>query len=151
MIIMGLTCPFLNKNLWCGCSLESPAQAILMRTHNIGFYEDLTKIIFQLSSNIINYAPYLLFCTIPEHFCNLGQLTMCEQTLTGSVWMKGLMFHLLHRITHLCTLGHLGVAKKSNIFMQQNFLYLSHVMIKSVFEVFDQIRHKPGCTTKEDP
>ena len=28
-----------------------------MSTHNIGFYEDLTKIIFQLSSNIIKYAP----------------------------------------------------------------------------------------------
>ena len=31
------------------------ADAILMSTHNIGFYEDLTKIIFQLSSNIIKY------------------------------------------------------------------------------------------------
>ena len=30
-----------------------------MNTHNIGFYEDLTKIIFELSSNIIKYAPYL--------------------------------------------------------------------------------------------
>ena len=29
-----------------------------MSTHNIGFYEDLTKIIFELSSNIIRYAPY---------------------------------------------------------------------------------------------
>ena len=29
-----------------------------MSTHNIGFYEDLTKIIFELSSNIIKYAPY---------------------------------------------------------------------------------------------
>ena len=28
-----------------------------MSTHNIGFYEDLTKIIFELSSNIINYTP----------------------------------------------------------------------------------------------
>ena len=28
-------------------------EAILMSTHNIGFYEDLTKIIFELSSNII--------------------------------------------------------------------------------------------------
>ena len=28
-----------------------------MSTHNIGFYENLTKIIFQLSSNI-KYAPY---------------------------------------------------------------------------------------------
>ena len=27
-----------------------------MSTHNIGFYEDLTRIIFQLSSNIIKYA-----------------------------------------------------------------------------------------------
>ena len=26
-----------------------------MSTHNIGFYEDLTKIIFDLSSNIIKY------------------------------------------------------------------------------------------------
>ena len=29
-----------------------------MSTHNIGFYEDLTKIIFELSSNVIKYAPY---------------------------------------------------------------------------------------------
>ena len=34
---------------------------ILMSTHNIVFYEDLTKIIFELSSNIIKYAPYF-FC-----------------------------------------------------------------------------------------
>ena len=27
-----------------------------MSTHNIGFYEDLTKIIFELSSNIIKYT-----------------------------------------------------------------------------------------------
>ena len=26
------------RNLCCGFSLESPRQAILMRTHNIGFY-----------------------------------------------------------------------------------------------------------------
>ena len=31
------------------------AEAILMSTHNLGFYEDLTKIIFELSSNIIKY------------------------------------------------------------------------------------------------
>ena len=29
-----------------------------MSTHNIGFYEDLTKSFFELSSNIIIYAPY---------------------------------------------------------------------------------------------
>ena len=27
-----------------------------MSTHSIGFYEDVTKIIFELSSNIITYA-----------------------------------------------------------------------------------------------
>ena len=27
-----------------------------MSTHNIGFYEDLTNIIFELSSNIIKYS-----------------------------------------------------------------------------------------------
>ena len=32
-----------------------------MSTNNIGFYEDLTKIIFELSSNIIKYVPYF-FC-----------------------------------------------------------------------------------------
>ena len=33
-----------------------------MSTHNIGFYEDLTKIIFELSSNIIKYTPYFFCC-----------------------------------------------------------------------------------------
>ena len=38
-------------------------EAILMSTHNIGFYEDLTKIIFQLSSNtqLISSAEYSIF------------------------------------------------------------------------------------------
>ena len=35
-----------------------------MSTHNIGFYEDLTKIIFELSSNIIKYAPYFFCCCL---------------------------------------------------------------------------------------
>ena len=33
-----------------------------MSTHNMGFYEDFTKIIFELSSNIIKYAPYFFCC-----------------------------------------------------------------------------------------
>ena len=33
-----------------------------MSTHNIGFYKDLRKIIFELSSNIIKYAPYFFCC-----------------------------------------------------------------------------------------
>ena len=39
------------------------AEAILMSTHNISFYEDLTKIIFELSSNIIKYTPYFFCCS----------------------------------------------------------------------------------------
>ena len=31
-----------------------------MSTNNIGFYKDLTNNIFELSSNIIKYAPYFL-------------------------------------------------------------------------------------------
>ena len=37
-----------------------------MSTHNIGFYEDLTKNIFESSLNIIKYAPYF-FCW---HLCS---------------------------------------------------------------------------------
>ena len=33
-----------------------------MSTHNLGFYEELTKIIFELSSIIIKYTPYLFCC-----------------------------------------------------------------------------------------
>ena len=33
-----------------------------MSTHNIGFYEDLTKNTFKLTSNIIKYAPYFFCC-----------------------------------------------------------------------------------------
>ena len=32
-----------------------------MSTNNIGFYEEISKIIPELSSNIIKYAPYLFF------------------------------------------------------------------------------------------
>ena len=40
-----------------------------MSTHNIGFYEDLTKIIFELSSNIIKYAPSFFCCDLHLCFC----------------------------------------------------------------------------------
>ena len=45
-----------------------------MSTHNIGFYEDLTKIIFELSSNIIKYAPYFFCCpqVLPVTPCTNG-------------------------------------------------------------------------------
>ena len=50
--VKGYFCLFLCKNLYCGCSLESPRQgkgkAILMSTHYIGFYGDLTNLIFSI-------------------------------------------------------------------------------------------------------
>ena len=42
-----------------------------MSTHKIGFYEDLTKIVFELSLNIIKYAPYF-FCCIFKAAKTLG-------------------------------------------------------------------------------
>ena len=45
-----------------------------MSTNNIGFYEDLTKIIFQLSSNFIKYTPFLLLRS------DLDQVGQCLQT-----------------------------------------------------------------------
>ena len=32
-----------------------------MSTHNIGFYEEMAKLIFQLSLNIVKYTLYLFF------------------------------------------------------------------------------------------
>ena len=40
-----------------------------MSTHNIGFYEEISKIITELPSNIIKYAPYFFCCQI--HTCVL--------------------------------------------------------------------------------
>ena len=37
-----------------------------MSTHNIGFYEDLTKLIFQLSSNTHLISSSLLYLTIDD-------------------------------------------------------------------------------------
>ena len=50
------------KNLFCGCLLELH-EAIVMSTHNIGFYEDLTK---KYLSIILKYhqIPFLFFCVI---------------------------------------------------------------------------------------
>ena len=47
-----------------------------MSTHNIGFYADLTKIIFQLSSNIIKYAPYRFFWDGPTCFRHKVKLNL---------------------------------------------------------------------------
>ena len=49
------------KTYVVGAHWNRLGKAFLMNTHNIGFHEDLTKIIFQLSSNFIKYAIYLFF------------------------------------------------------------------------------------------
>ena len=54
----------LHKNLsvCCGCSLELPCQGNSNEhPQHIGFYEEISKIIPQLSSNKLKYAPYLFF------------------------------------------------------------------------------------------
>ena len=47
-----------------------------MSTYNIGFYEDLTKIIFELSSNIIKYPPYF-FCWLNNKDIDLQAVWIC--------------------------------------------------------------------------
>ena len=50
---------------WVLIRIASP-EAILMSTHNLGFYEDLTKIIIQLSSNTyLIYSADNVFCLLP--------------------------------------------------------------------------------------
>ena len=51
-----------------------------MSTHNIGFYEDLTKIIFELSSDIIKYAPYF-FCWVSVQKL---RIIMVEESITDT-------------------------------------------------------------------
>ena len=53
-----------------------------MSTHNIGFYEDLTKIIFELSSNIIKYAPYFFCCNVHKTR-SLDRLMMVQFMFRG--------------------------------------------------------------------
>ena len=53
-----------------------------MSTHNIGFYEDLTKIIFELSSNIIKYAPYFFcFCYSSNRY--IATKEFCDYIVQG--------------------------------------------------------------------
>ena len=56
-----------------------------MSTHNIGFYEDLTKIIFELSSSIIKYAPYFF----------------CWKTQISQAFTKSVKYHQVSSNTHL--------------------------------------------------
>ena len=63
-----------------------------MSTHNIGFYEDLTKIIFELSSIIIKFAPYFFCClaiklyVVGTHWKSLSEGCFNEYPQLMLVW-----------------------------------------------------------------
>ena len=46
-----------------------------MSNNTIGFYEALPKFIFQLSSKIIKYAPYLFSCLYTDFFSYMDLYT----------------------------------------------------------------------------
>ena len=56
MIIEGYFLSVLHKMICCRYSLELPREAILMSTHNICFYGEISKIILKF---ILKYPPYL--------------------------------------------------------------------------------------------
>ena len=58
-----------------------------MSTHNIGFYEDFTKIIFQLSSIIIIYAHYLFFCMYHAIFLSQDKTVLIAYQNELIFWM----------------------------------------------------------------
>ena len=58
-----------------------------MSTHNIGIYEETTKIIFQLSPNIIKYAPYLFCIMPPKNTAGIANSVYCERLLLSLIWV----------------------------------------------------------------
>ena len=73
-----------------------------MSTHNIGFYEEISKIITQLSSNIIKYPPYF-FCWLDvdwdikplakNHGCNTTGLTCAVDQVSRIPYMQKSAVH----------------------------------------------------------
>ena len=58
-----------------GAHVNRLAEVILMSTHNIGFHEDLTKIIFELSSNthLNSSAAFMLTAITTMHSFQLTE------------------------------------------------------------------------------
>ena len=92
-----------------------------MSTHNIGFYEEISKLINQRSTNM--------------------------QLISSSVYMPGVLSmgywqtvltqircHIMGRLIRVFTVC----------------FNMSLVVRKPVFGVFDQVRYKLGCTTTQD-
>ena len=69
-----------------------------MSTHNIGFYEDLTKIIFELSSYIIKYTPCFFCCTM--YFLALNKLLLLNWNFTALPHISGNIKHSKLSLPH---------------------------------------------------
>ena len=89
-----------------------------MSTHNIGFYEEFTKVIFELSSNIIKYAPYF-FCWIKFR---IRRLSFLKHFVRLKSFHMDFQFLCYNRQFTICTLR----------FTEYN--YLSHVTRKTALE-----------------
>ena len=61
MITENIFCQIFIKTYVKGADKNRLADAIIMSPHDIGVYEEISKIIPSLSSNNIKYAPYLFF------------------------------------------------------------------------------------------
>ena len=70
-----------------------------MSTHNIDFYEDLIKIIIELSSIIIKYAPYF-FC------CWVGWLSHYSVKFQGSQYF---LLIFIRMVPALLLVGKVGI------------------------------------------
>ena len=64
-----------------------------MSTHNIGFYEDLTKIIFELSSDIVKYAPYFFCCLFQNAFFYWPRLNSADHLFRNAKYKKDKHVH----------------------------------------------------------
>ena len=110
------------------------SEAILMSTHNICFYEELTKFIIQLSSNIIKYAPYLFSgCSIMlRRPCNLDtkpHLYVIKLRFTV-VYTCVYLFFPYSRSTHINRLNKTSI---HNLCFEQNKKILEFIIRKLLF------------------
>ena len=87
-----------------------------MSTHNIGFYEDLTKIIFELSSNIIKYAPYF-FCWVlyrPFGQSAKSQLILNEKCQISQIIPNGFLLSSFFNALRKCNRNYSSFVESMN-------------------------------------
>ena len=59
-----------------------------MSTHNIGFYEEMAKTIFQLISNIVKYALYLFISGTAVEAQSSLSISQALMSWTALKWFK---------------------------------------------------------------